>query len=80
MAASTGDRHGSTLRVDFMREVMIAQYGAAVDTTSTPDPGGDTSDDALWPTAAEKEAWTGLVSLVLLLPGRLESPLQQEPA
>lgn len=29
-----------------------------------------------WLTAAEKEAWTGLVSLVLLLPGRLEAPLQ----
>jgi DNA-binding MarR family transcriptional regulator len=36
------------------------------------------SDDALWLTPAEKEAWTGLVSLVLLLPGRLESPLQHE--
>ncbi|KFU78166.1 DNA-binding transcriptional regulator, MarR family [Amycolatopsis lurida] len=40
---------------------------------ATPDP-----DDALWLTPAEKEAWTGLVSLVLLLPGRLESPLQQD--
>ena len=35
-------------------------------------------DESLWLNAAEKEAWTGLVSLVLLLPGRLESPLQQE--
>lgn len=35
-------------------------------------------DEALWLTPAEKEAWTGLVSLVLLLPGRLESPLQQD--
>jgi DNA-binding MarR family transcriptional regulator len=34
-------------------------------------------DDTRWLTPAEKEAWTGLVSLVLLLPGRLESPLQQ---
>jgi DNA-binding MarR family transcriptional regulator len=34
------------------------------------------SDDAQWLTPAEKEAWTGLVSLVLLLPGRLEAPLQ----
>ncbi|WP_410652393.1 MarR family winged helix-turn-helix transcriptional regulator [Amycolatopsis sp. cmx-4-54] len=40
---------------------------------ATPDP-----DEALWLSAAEKEAWTGLVSLVLLLPGRLESPLQQD--
>src|SRR5690349_14587484 len=31
----------------------------------------------LWLTPAEKEAWTGLVSLVLLLPGRLEAPLRQ---
>jgi DNA-binding MarR family transcriptional regulator len=34
-------------------------------------------DDTRWLTPAEKEAWTGLVSLVLLLPGRLESPLHQ---
>ncbi|OXM50444.1 MarR family winged helix-turn-helix transcriptional regulator [Amycolatopsis alba] len=40
---------------------------------AAPDP-----DEALWLTSAEKEAWTGLVSLVLLLPGRLESPLQQD--
>lgn len=31
-----------------------------------------------WLNADEKEAWTGLVSLMLLLPGRLEAPLQQE--
>jgi DNA-binding MarR family transcriptional regulator len=34
-------------------------------------------DDTQWLTVAEKEAWTGLVSLVLLLPGRLEAPLQR---
>ncbi|GAA4202707.1 MarR family transcriptional regulator [Streptosporangium oxazolinicum] len=45
--------------------------------TEPPDPGEDTSDETLWLTADEKDAWTGLVSLVLLLPGRLESPLQQ---
>ncbi|MGI5443952.1 MarR family winged helix-turn-helix transcriptional regulator [Streptomyces shenzhenensis] len=45
---------------------------------SPPDTGGGTADEPLWLTAAEKEAWTGLVSLVLLLPGRLESPLQRE--
>lgn len=27
--------------------------------------------------ADEKEAWTGLISLMLLLPGRLEAPLQR---
>jgi len=43
-------------------------------TTASPDP----KDEALWLTPAEKEAWTGLVSLVLLLPGRLESPLQHD--
>ncbi|MFD0417887.1 MarR family winged helix-turn-helix transcriptional regulator [Streptomyces sp. NPDC127108] len=51
-------------------------------TRANPDPGKDATegatDDALWLSAPEKEAWTGLVSLVLLLPGRLESPLQQE--
>ncbi|MCL7377651.1 MarR family winged helix-turn-helix transcriptional regulator [Streptomyces sp. 35G-GA-8] len=46
--------------------------------TSNPDPPEDASDSALWLTADEKEAWTGLVSLVLLLPGRLESPLHQK--
>ena len=35
------------------------------------------ADETRWLTADEKEAWTGLVSLVLLLPGKLESPLQQ---
>ncbi|KDN20549.1 MarR family winged helix-turn-helix transcriptional regulator [Amycolatopsis rifamycinica] len=31
-----------------------------------------------WLSPAEKEAWTGLVSLILLLPGRLEAPLHRE--
>ncbi|SOD65939.1 DNA-binding transcriptional regulator, MarR family [Streptomyces zhaozhouensis] len=31
-----------------------------------------------WLDEREKEAWTGLISLVLLLPGKLESPLRQE--
>ncbi|GHC83754.1 MarR family winged helix-turn-helix transcriptional regulator [Streptomyces flavofungini] len=51
-------------------------------TRAHPNPGEDAPDgaatDALWLSAPEKEAWTGLVSLVLLLPGQLESPLQQE--
>ena len=34
--------------------------------------------DATWLDADEKEAWTGLISLLLLLPNRLEAPLQQE--
>ena len=42
--------------------------------TTTPD--GDPSEEVEWLTPEEKEAWTGLVSLVLLLPGLLESPLQ----
>lgn len=40
--------------------------------TASPEP-----NDALWLTPDEKDAWTGLVSLVLLLPGRLEAPLRQ---
>ncbi|KWX57263.1 MarR family winged helix-turn-helix transcriptional regulator [Mycobacterium sp. NAZ190054] len=36
------------------------------------------SDDTpQWLTPDEKEAWTGLVSLMMLLPGKLESPLRQ---
>lgn len=31
-----------------------------------------------WLNAEEKDAWSGLVSMLLLLPGRLEAPLQQE--
>ncbi|MEV4761877.1 MarR family transcriptional regulator [Micromonospora chokoriensis] len=46
-------------------------------TTATPGPDEDATDQALWLSADEKDAWTGLASLVLLLPGRLESPLQQ---
>ncbi|MEV5361152.1 MarR family transcriptional regulator, partial [Micrococcus luteus] len=33
--------------------------------------------DPRWLTPREKEAWTGLVSLMLLLPGKLEAPLRQ---
>ncbi|MCX6406274.1 MAG: MarR family transcriptional regulator [Propionibacteriales bacterium] len=36
------------------------------------------SDPVRWLSPAEKEGWTGLASLVLLLPGRLEAPLQRE--
>ncbi|PRC42275.1 MarR family transcriptional regulator [Mycobacterium sp. ITM-2017-0098] len=32
--------------------------------------------DPLWLSPAEKEAWTGLISLILLMPGRLEAPLR----
>ncbi|WP_089156369.1 MarR family winged helix-turn-helix transcriptional regulator [Micromonospora sp. NBS 11-29] len=46
-------------------------------TPATPGPGGDHADRALWLSPEEKDAWTGLASLVLLLPGRLEAPLQQ---
>ncbi len=35
-------------------------------------------DDVRWLTPAEKDGWTGLASLVLLLPGRFEAPLQRE--
>ncbi|MGW5386561.1 MarR family winged helix-turn-helix transcriptional regulator [Nocardia sp. NPDC003963] len=41
---------------------------------------GEHEDDEepRWLDAQEKAAWTGLISLVLLLPGKLESPLRQE--
>ncbi|ONI74360.1 MarR family transcriptional regulator [Kribbella sp. ALI-6-A] len=40
---------------------------------------GEHEDEQLrWLDEQEKSAWTGLISLVLLLPGKLESPLRQE--
>lgn len=36
------------------------------------------STEPQWLSPTEKEAWTGAVSLMLLLPGRLEAPLQSE--
>lgn len=44
-------------------------------TTETPEP---ERRETPWLNAAEKEAWTGLASLIYLLPGRLEAPLQRE--
>jgi len=35
------------------------------------------NDEPQWLTPSEKEAWTGLISLVLLLPGKLEAPLRE---
>ncbi|MGZ3103343.1 MarR family winged helix-turn-helix transcriptional regulator [Streptomyces sp. H72] len=35
-------------------------------------------EEPRWLDEQEKTAWTGLISLVLLLPGKLESPLRQE--
>jgi DNA-binding MarR family transcriptional regulator len=43
-----------------------------------PLPSDAAPDPVAWLSPDEKEAWTGLASLVLLMPGRLESPLQQE--
>ncbi|NBH04749.1 MarR family transcriptional regulator [Amycolatopsis sp. SID8362] len=43
---------------------------------TSPGPSG-AADEPRWLDAAEKEAWTGLISLALLMPGRLEAPLQQ---
>lgn len=35
-------------------------------------------EEPRWLDEQEKTAWTGLISLMLLLPGKLESPLRQE--
>jgi DNA-binding MarR family transcriptional regulator len=35
------------------------------------------AEDPTWLSPEEKAAWTGLVSLMLLLPGKLEAPLRQ---
>ncbi|ARQ70388.1 MarR family winged helix-turn-helix transcriptional regulator [Streptomyces marincola] len=40
--------------------------------------GHEDGEEPRWLDEQEKAAWTGLVSLVLLLPGKLESPLRQE--
>jgi DNA-binding MarR family transcriptional regulator len=34
------------------------------------------TEEPLWLSPSEKQAWTGLVSLMLLLPGKLEAPLR----
>lgn len=47
-------------------------------TSSSPHSSDRTSEPVAWLSSDEKEAWTGLASLVLLMPGRLESPLQHE--
>lgn len=44
--------------------------------TTTEGHDADEAGEALWLDAEEKAAWTGLISLILLMPGRLESPLQ----
>lgn len=49
----------------FRLEVKRRRYSDPV--TATP-----------WLGPEEKEAWTGLISMVLLLPGQLEAPLQHE--
>jgi DNA-binding MarR family transcriptional regulator len=38
----------------------------------------DHDDELRWLDEQEKAAWTGLISLVLMLPAKLESPLRQE--
>ncbi|WP_454042448.1 MarR family winged helix-turn-helix transcriptional regulator [Cellulosimicrobium sp. Marseille-Q8652] len=39
--------------------------------------GADAEDEPRWLSPSEKEAWTGAVSLMLLLPSRLESAVQR---
>lgn len=35
-------------------------------------------EDPQWLSSQEKEAWTSLISVILLLPGKLEAPLRQK--
>lgn len=35
------------------------------------------ADEPQWLSEDEKQAWTGLISLILLMPGKLEAPLRQ---
>ena len=34
-------------------------------------------DDPQWLSPQEKDAWTSLISMILLLPGKLEAPLRE---
>ena len=61
-----------------MVEVASARYDDGMPTRPSTPPSDHDADPVVWLTPAEKKAWTGLASLVLLMPGRLESPLQQE--
>lgn len=56
-----------TSGVNLFRHRTVAHYCARV--ARNPEP--------KWLTSDEKEAWTGLVSLMMLLPGKLEAPLRQ---
>ena len=43
-----------------------------------PNPDRDAPAEPRWLDVDEKEAWTGLISMALLMPGRLEAPLHRE--
>lgn len=69
---------------DFKRKVMTGfTEGMHRSMSSTEGPmsgtgGHEDDEEPRWLDEQEKAAWTGLISLVLLLPGKLESPLRQE--
>ncbi len=77
---------------DFKRKVIADRVeGTERPMSSTERPAGDPDehedghtdgpadgDRPRWLDEQEKAAWTGLISLLLLLPGKLESPLRQE--
>ncbi|MBU7598537.1 MarR family transcriptional regulator [Streptomyces sp. P38-E01] len=42
------------------------------------EPRDEPAEDVQWLDAEEKDAWTGAISMAVLLPGRLEQPLQRE--
>ncbi|MFF0739128.1 MarR family winged helix-turn-helix transcriptional regulator [Streptomyces sp. NPDC004111] len=54
------------------------QGGTAEGSSTGSSTGSGDGEELRWLDAQEKAAWTGLISLVLLLPGKLESPLRQE--
>jgi DNA-binding MarR family transcriptional regulator len=62
---------------DFKRQVMAVSAGRMGRSMSGAGERGDDGEPR-WLDEQEKAAWTGLISLVLLLPGKLESPLRQE--
>lgn len=62
----------------FMREALRAASMAAVTGTAPTDEAAASGGaETRWLSEEEKEAWTGAVSLMMLLPARLESALQR---
>ena len=75
MTKNSGRAIGLCLSFDFTVEVNLARFRFTREVSIVP---GMAERSDGWLSADEKEAWTGLISLLLLMPGRLEAPLRDE--